>query len=553
MLTSLVVKNYALIKDLEIDFQTGFSIITGETGAGKSILLGALSLLLGQRADTTVLSIPEQKCIVEGNFQITAYNLEAMFKDFEIDYDENTIIRREINSNGKSRAFINDTPVNLRVLKVLGEKLVDIHSQHETLELSTDDFQLEVVDTYAENGMILSKFREEYHQLTSLQREYEQLIVQTEKYKEEKDFLQFQFDELEALKLKEGEEVELDEELEKLSHAEEIKLNLGQTTETFSGEHLNTLAQLKNAISLIEKTSKFLPEMVDVYKRLDSVYLELKDIAHEVEFAAESVNIDPHQLEYVRDRLDSINRLLLKYQVSTTKELLRIKADVQEKLANLEDADFHKEEKMKAIDRQQQIVDSIANEIDDQRIAAIPGIEKFVNTHLKQLGMPNGTFKVELTKHEKFNLFGKSGIKFLFSANSGNDAKELSKIASGGELSRLMLSLKALMAEKVKMPTIVFDEIDSGVSGEVADKVGNIIRQMSENRQVFNITHLPQVASKGQYHYKVYKENLNGQINSRIKRLTLDERRTEIAQMLSGENLSEAAYRNADELLNRNQ
>ncbi len=553
MLTSLVVKNYALIKDLEIDFQSGFSIITGETGAGKSILLGALSLLLGQRADTTVLSVPEKKCIVEGNFQITDYSLESMFKDFEIDYDENTIIRREINSNGKSRAFINDTPVNLGVLKALGEKLVDIHSQHQTLELSSDEFQLQVVDTYAENRMVLNKFRQEYHQLTTLQKEYDQLIIQTEKYKEEKDFLQFQFDELESLQLKEGEEVELEEDLEKLSHAEEIKLNLGQATETFGGEHMNTLVQLKDAMSWIEKTSKFLPEMLDAHKRLESVYLELKDIAHEVESAAESVNIDPHQLEYVRERLDAINRLLLKYQVKTTKELIQMKDDVQKKLDSLEDADFHKEEKIKAIDRQQQIVDAINTELDDQRVAAIPGIEKVVNTHLKQLGMPDGTFKVELTKHEKFSSFGKSGIKFLFSANSGNDVKELSKIASGGELSRLMLSLKALMAEKVKMPTIVFDEIDSGVSGEVADKVGNIIRKMSVNRQVFNITHLPQVASKGQFHYKVFKENLNGQVNSRIKLLTTEERRTEIAQMLSGEDLGEAAYRNADELLSRNQ
>lgn len=552
MLASLLVKNYALIKDLEIDFQSGFSIITGETGAGKSILLGALSLLLGQRADTSVLSAPDEKCIVEGSFRIGAYNLEDFFSKNEIDYDKNTIIRREINPNGKSRAFINDTPVNLAVLKAIGEKLVDIHSQHETLELGSDLFQLQLVDTYAGNAEVLDRFQQEYNRLKNLQKEYEDLVKQIEKYREEKDFLQFQYDEMESLKLKEGEETELEEEFEKLTHAEEIKMNLGHAVEVFTGENLNMLARLKEAIASIDRTTRFLDQMSDVHQRLESVYLELKDISQEVDKTAESINVDPHQLEYVKDRIDSINRLMLKHQAKTVKELMAIKDNLNAKLLKLEDADFHKEGLVSSIEKQQGVVNVIAEKLDERRRNVIPAIEDTINQSLRQLGMPDGVFKVEVLQQE-LGMHGRSGVKFLFSANSGKDAKELAKIASGGELSRLMLSLKALLAEKIKLPTIVFDEIDAGVSGEVADKVGNIIRNMSSSRQVFNITHLPQVASKGKYHYKVFKENVNGQVYSRIKLLSPEERRTEIAQMLSGEDLSEAAYRNADELLSKNQ
>jgi DNA repair protein RecN (Recombination protein N) len=552
MLTSLVVKNYALIKDLEIDFQGGFSIITGETGAGKSILLGALSLLLGQRADTTVLSIPDQKCIVEGNFGIGPYGLQQIFIENDIDYDDNTIIRREINANGKSRAFINDTPVNLTVLKTIGNKLVDIHSQHETLELGDDQFQLQLVDTFADNFEDLHAFLNEFDELRNLQKEYDTLVSNITQYQEEKEYLQIQFEEIEKLKLKEGEELQLEREYEKLTHAEEIKLNLTHVSNLLNGEEMNSLSQVKEAMSSVEKISRFMTEVSELHQRLESVYLELKDISLEIDAKTESVIIDPQQLEYVRDRIDAINRLMLKHQVNTAKELIEIRKRIEQKLGELEDSDFHKEEIQKKIATQHKTVDEMAEQIDTRRLAAIPEIEQVINNLLKQLGMPDGMFKIELMPHEKLRSTGKSTVKFLFSANSASNVKELSKIASGGELSRLMLSLKALMAEKIKLPTIVFDEIDAGVSGEVADKVGNIIRKMADKRQVFNITHLPQVASKGTYHYKVFKENVNGEVYSRIKKLSAEERRTEIAQMLSGEDLSEAAYKNADELLNRN-
>lgn len=552
MLTSLVVKNYALIKDLDIDFESGFSIITGETGAGKSILLGALSLLLGQRADTSVLSIPDKKCIVEGNFSIRAYELKNFFIDNDVDYDEHTIIRREINPNGKSRAFVNDVPVTLNVLKTLGDQLVDIHSQHQTLNLGDNRFQLQVVDMYAGNEKLLSAFSAEFKKLGTLRKEYKSLIEAIERFKEEKDFLQFQYDELEKLKLKPQEEEELEKEFEKLSHAEEIRLNLEQASDLLTGEHVDTLSKLKEALQAIQKTGAYLPEMAEINERMESVYLELKDISLEIDHKASSITVDPHQLEFVRERMDSLNRLLMKYQVKTASELISIRDETERKLQNIEDSDFHKDEVLKKINDQETVVEKLATQLDENRKTVIPDVEKTINVHLKLLGMPEGVFKVKQNILEELTSEGKSNVTFLFSANSGSDVKELSKVASGGELSRLMLSLKSLMAEKVKLPTIVFDEIDAGVSGEVADKVGNIIRRMAENRQVFNITHLPQVASKGEYHYKVFKENLNGEVSSRIKLLSPEERRTEIAQMLSGEDLSEAAYKNADELLNRN-
>jgi DNA repair protein RecN (Recombination protein N) len=551
MLQSIYIQNYALISELEIDFNKGLNIITGETGAGKSILLGALSLVLGQRADTSVLKDKSQKCFVEAKFQIKQYKIKDFFKQNDLDYEEITTIRREITDNGKSRAFINDTPVNLSILKDLSDKLIDIHSQHESLLLGDDHFQLSLVDSFANHHELLDKYLnkyEEYHVLTT---EYKRLIQNADKAKADLDYFQFQFDQLEALKLVDGEQEELEEELVKLNHAEEIKLNLSNSYNLLSGEEVAILSNLKQAKNSIASISKYMKEGDELAQRLDSVYIELQDINNEIEQLNEKVEHDPSRIEFIRERLDNIYSLEQKHKVSTVKELIQIQEELQNKLDLINSYDFETEKIKKEIGLIHNELSALANQISTNRKAIIPKIENKVIEILKQLGIPNANFKVEQIPVDEFLTTGKEIIKFLFSANKNVALEELSKVASGGEISRLMLSIKSLIVDTTTLPTIIFDEIDSGTSGEIADKMGSIIKQMSEKMQVINITHLPQIASKGDYHYLVYKKDNHETTNTYIKLLTKDERINEIAKMLSGEALTDAAIQNARVLLSK--
>ncbi|HAF29978.1 MAG TPA: DNA repair protein RecN [Bacteroidales bacterium] len=551
MLQSIYIQNYALISELEIDFNKGLNIITGETGAGKSILLGALSLVLGQRADTSVLKDKSQKCFVEAKFQIKQYKIKDFFKQNDLDYEEITTIRREITDNGKSRAFINDTPVNLSILKDLSDKLIDIHSQHESLLLGDDHFQLSLVDSFANHHELLDKYLnkyEEYHVLTT---EYKRLIQNADKAKADLDYFQFQFDQLEALKLVDGEQEELEEELVKLNHAEEIKLNLSNSYNLLSGEEVAILSNLKQAKNSIASISKYMKEGDELAQRLDSVYIELQDINNEIEQLNEKVEHDPSRIEFIRERLDNIYSLEQKHKVSTVKELIQIQEELQNKLDLINSYDFETEKIKKEIESLHKELSSLANQISANRKLIIPKIENKVVEILKQLGIPNANFKVEQILVDEFLTTGKEIIKFLFSANKNVALEELSKVASGGEISRLMLSIKSLIVETTTLPTIIFDEIDSGTSGEIADKMGSIIKHMSEKMQVINITHLPQIASKGDYHYLVYKKDNHETTNTYIKLLTKDERINEIAKMLSGEALTDAAIQNARVLLSK--
>lgn len=549
MLQSIYIQNYALISELEIDFNKGLNIITGETGAGKSILLGALSLVLGQRADTSVLKDKSQKCFVEAKFQIKQYRIKDFFKKNDLDYDELTTIRREITDNGKSRAFINDTPVNLSILKDLSDKLIDIHSQHESLLLGDDSFQLSLVDSFANHQELLDNFLNKYDEYHVLTNEYKRLIQNADKAKADLDYYQFQFDQLETLKLVDGEQEELEEELEKLNHAEEIKLNLSNSNSLLSGEEVAIISNLKQTKNSIASISKYMKEGDELVKRLDSVYIELQDINSEIEQLNENVEHDPSRIEFIRERLDNIYTLEQKHKVSTIKELLSIKEELQSKLDLINSYDFETEKIKKEIDSLYNELSALANQISENRKLIIPRIENKVVEILKQLGIPNANFKVEQIPVDEFLRTGKEIIKFLFSANKNVALEELSKVASGGEISRLMLSIKSLIVETTTLPTIIFDEIDSGTSGEIADKMGSIIKLMSEKMQVINITHLPQIASKGDYHYLVYKKDNHETTNTYIKLLTKEERINEIAKMLSGEVLTEAAIQNAQSLL----
>lgn len=551
MLQSISIQNYALINELEIDFNHGLNIITGETGAGKSILLGALSLVLGQRADSSVLKDKTQKCFVEAKFQIRKYKIKDFFIQHDLDYEEITTIRREITDNGKSRAFINDTPVNLAVLKDLSDKLIDIHSQHESLLLGDDFFQLSLVDSFANHQELIDNYRDKFEEYNILSAEYNKLIHNADKAKADLDYFQFQFDQLEVLKLIEGEQVELEEELEKLNHAEEIKINLSNSYALLSGEESSIISNLKQAKNSLGLISNFLKEVEGLVQRIESTYIELQDINSEIEVLNEKIEHDPARIEYIHERLDSIYSIEQKHKVNTVKELIQIKDDLQIKLDLINSYDFETGKIKKEIDFLHQELTAFAKQISENRKTIIPKIENRVVEVLKQLGIPNANFEVKQIPSEEFLTTGKEIIKFLFSANKNVALEELSKVASGGEISRLMLSIKSLIAETTTLPTIIFDEIDSGTSGEIADKMGTIIKHMSEKMQVINITHLPQIASKGDYHYLVYKKDNHETTNTYIKLLTKEERIKEIAKMLSGEELTDAAIQNARVLLSK--
>lgn len=549
MLRSLFVQNYALISHLEIDFNSGLSILSGETGAGKSILLGALSLILGQRADTTVLNDKNTKCIVEGTFQVEGYGLEELFGENELDYDPLTIIRREISSQGKSRAFVNDTPVSLSVLKVMGQRLVDIHSQHENLLLANNAFQLSVVDHFTGNMELLGEYQELYNRYRNALAEFTELKENADKARADLDYFQFQYEQLHKAGLEGDEQGILEDELETLLHAEEIKSSLYKTNHILTGEEISLLEQLRDIQSSLQKIAPHYSPSDDLIKRLESVYLELKDLAEESERNAISIEYDPQQIEKIQERLDLIYNLQQKHQVQTITELLEVLSGLEVRIKGLSNVDNRLEELEKLVLEMEAQLDRIAGLLSKQRSEAIPKMVGKVTELLVQVGIPNTRFSIEKTEHEEFTPTGRDRIVFLFSANKQGNLMDISKVASGGELSRVMLSLKSLLTRAAAVPTIIFDEIDAGVSGEIADKVGNIIKDISRNTQIINITHLPQIASKGEQHYKVYKEDHDNKTITMIKQLNSEERIVEIARMLSGEEVTEAAFENARDLL----
>ncbi|MCF8372371.1 MAG: DNA repair protein RecN [Bacteroidales bacterium] len=552
MLQSISVSNYALIRQLDIDFNPGLSIITGETGAGKSILLGALSLILGNRAESSVLLVKSKKCVVEGIFRIEEYGLEPFFQANDLDYGSPCILRREIAPGGKSRAFINDTPVTLPLLKEIGQSLVDIHSQHQSLLLGDTLFQLKVIDELTRQPKLLADYQSTFHSLRKAQQDLKRIIEQADKSKVDLDYYQFQFEQLETAKLfNEEEQYELESEQEILTHAEEIKLAIDKSMACLDGEELTVLPILKNAIRELAQVEGFFPLASNLKSRIESTTIELKDIASELEIHNEKIEHDPARLTQVQDRLNTIYSLQQKHKLRSIKELIDLRDQLSDKINEIEsyDDEIRKHEQLyKGIAKR---VGDLALQLSSARIKNLPQFETKVNQMLKNLGMPNSLFKVENRISEEFAEHGIDNFSFLFTANKKSEPQEIQKVASGGEISRLMLCIKSMLSESSGLPTIIFDEIDTGVSGDIADKVGNIIKEMSKGMQVINITHLPQIAAKGDYHYLVYKDEMAETTETGIRLLSGETRLEEIAKMLSGKDVSHAAMENARVLLSQ--
>ena len=549
MLVKLSVQNYALIRELDIELEKGLTIITGETGAGKSILLGALALILGSRADTTVLLDKNEKCIVEGTFRIDEYELNDFFERNSLDYESVAILRREINPAGKSRAFINDTPVTINLLKELGDRLIDIHSQHQTLMLNDNSFQLKVIDSFAGTGKLKAEYRQEYSGYLKLKNEYAAAREKSEKNKSDLEYYRFQLNQLLEAKLVKGEQQELESGQEMLSHAEEIKLALCQASELFSREGISILAMLREVKTYLSKIQTYLPSGVTLFSRAESAYIELDDLSNEVEKLSSSVDADPGRLKLINDRLDTIYSLIQKHRVNDLDELIAKREEISSLVDSIVSDDERLLELESLLGEELKKLKKIAGEISLMRVSVLPEIEQKVTDMLKQLGMPNGRFRITLSQVPEFTPSGIDQADFLFSANKQIQPENLARIASGGELSRVMLSLKSLLTRYNNLPTIIFDEIDSGVSGEVADKVGQILSGMGKYMQVVNITHLPQVASRGTRHYHVYKDDIKDSTFTRVKLLTREERIMEVARLLSGSEVTDAAIWNAKELL----
>jgi len=533
-----------------MDFDSGLSIITGETGAGKSIIIGALSLILGQRADTDVLFDKSKKCIIEGIFNITDFGWNSFFENNSLDYDNHVILRREINQHGKSRAFINDSPVTLNLLKEIGDKLVDIHSQHKTLTLNDSDFQLSVVDSYIQHHDLIDSYRKGFTQYKKLSAELKEQIELENKSKADLDYFQFQFDELESLNLVDDEQEKIEAELKMLTHAEEIKSALGKATYTLSTGNTTVISVIANLQLQLASLASYSENLKEISERLNGSYIELKDIAGEIEQAEQGVLVDPNRVEFLTLRLNDIYRLQQKHRVTSIQELQSFKQELSDKLFSISSLEDNINTLKKAIATHEEELKKQAEQLTKNRQKAIPSIEKELITLLKQLGMPDNRVKINCTQQNDFAKSGVDTIQFLFNANKGADLKELSKVASGGELSRLMLSIKSLISQKNLLPTIILDEIDMGVSGEVALKVGTIMKKMSATMQVIAITHLPQIARSGNHHYFVYKDSEGTSTKSHIRQLSEDERITEIAKMMSGDSYTEAAIETAKELLN---
>jgi DNA repair protein RecN (Recombination protein N) len=550
MLQTLSIENYALIEKLHITFPNGLSIITGETGAGKSILLGALSLILGQRSDTAVLKDNTKNCVVEGLFVLDGYGLEELFASHDIDYDPHTAIRRVISPNGKSRAFVNEIPVTINVLKELGDHLIDIHSQHQNLFIGASAFQTTVVDAQANHAATLTEYRHAFNAYKAATGKLTEWKEKTQKAKQEYDYLSFQNNELNTAQLKQGEQQELEEELKQLTHAEEIKTALTKVNALLLEEEAAVDNLLRDAANNLQKISHALLPAQALTERINSTRIELRDINAEIETLNGKTALSPDRLVTIENRLNTLYSLQQKHHLSSTEELLSLHEQIREKLNAIENFDDLMAKLQQEYDTQCRIVKTLSAEISEKRRQTIPSIEQHITHMLQQLGMPHAAFRIEMKEAEHYHTSGKDDITFLFSANKDMAPQELSRIASGGEISRVMLCLKSLMVRSSGLPTIIFDEIDTGVSGEIADKMGNIVYELSKNMQVINITHLPQVASKGNAHYVVYKEeNTAGIITTCIRPLNAEQRIMEIAKMLSGQNVTQAAIENAKELL----
>lgn len=552
MIRSLNIRNYALIDSLNIELEKGFSVLTGETGAGKSIILGALSLILGQRADARAVKDGETKCVIEGTFDLSNYHLEPFFQENDLEYDaEHCIIRRELYATGKSRAFINDIPVSLTQLKTLGASLIDIHSQHQNLLLGEDTFQLRVIDTLAGNEEIISAYREEYSRYKQLNTELRVLIDKASRNKEEADYLRFQLDQLSEAALKEGEQTELEQELETLTHAEDIKSTLYVIFQLLDRMDGGVLQDLKDASNRANALRSLYPKVEEIAERLQSDYIDLKDLAKEVEYLQEAVSFDPVRLSWLQERLDVLYRLQQKHHVSSETELITLREQIAEKLENIDNSDERIASLRKQIEIQTKRMEDVAHLLSEKRKQAAAIFSQNLMEGVKPLGMPNVRFEVAFHAKGTYDETGGDVIRFLFSANKNQTLMPVAEIASGGEISRLMLVIKSLIASATALPTIIFDEIDTGVSGEIADKMGDIMRKMSHYMQVLTISHLPQVAGKGETHFKVFKKDNEHTTSTHIVRLSDQERVEEIARMLSGSVLTEQAIENARVLLNK--
>ena len=550
MVLHLSIKNYALIQDIQVSLTNGLTIITGETGAGKSILLGALGLLLGKRADLSSVKDASQKCIIEGEFSVKGYDLKTFFKDNDLDYDTHTIIRREILPNGKSRAFVNDTPVGLSQLQVLGGYLVDIHSQQQTNSFATEAYQIEVLDALSGNAAIVQAYQNTLTEFSSVSKELEALLSQKETALKELDYHSFLHQELVEASLQSLDQQALETDYQTLNNAEEIQASFAGLDQLFSQENVGIIDRIKNARSLLNAISKFAPTYQELYDRLHSVTIELEDINSSIENASEGLQVDPAELFRVDQLLQTLYRLQQKHHVSSVKQLLEIESQLSSKINTTLDLDTT----IQTLEKQKQkLSDTLlkfASDLHNTRLEAVPILEQKLVSYLALLGLPNAKFKIEITTLPTFKKTGTDYLALYFTANKGGNFGLLKKVASGGEMSRIMLSVKALLSQYKKLPTIVFDEIDTGVSGEIALKMAYIMDQMSSHMQILSITHLPQIAAKGQQHIKVYKEDQHNTTTTHLKQLSEEERIVEIAQMIGGKNITDTTLANAKELLN---
>lgn len=550
MLKSLTIQNYALISHLNIDFNKGFSVITGETGAGKSIIIGALSLILGQRADIKSIKQGTDKCFIEGIFDISSYKMDEFFDEKELEYDANNcILRREIYSSGKSRAFINDSPVTLNDLKELASRLIDIHSQHQNLLLGDTEFQLQVIDILARNKKLKEEYRQVYSEYLFLSHQLSELKEKAQKHSVEQDYLQFQFHQLNEAHLQPEEQSKLEEDAEVLSHIEEIKTGLYSIGQYFSDEEKGIIFSLKSCMNIAQSLEKIFPSSSEIAERLQSTYIDLKDLSFEINKKYDNLELDPERLQWINDRLNLIYSLQQKHNLSSVEELITLREDLNQQLNAIENYEEEIKNSEKKLLLQRKEIFSKAQELSETRKKAIIPFEKELINTVRVLGMPALKFTCELKEKEFPDSNGLDKINFLFSANQSEELKPISQTASGGEISRLMLGIKALIAGATTLPTIIFDEIDTGVSGEIADKMGVIMQQMGKVMQVISITHLPQIAAKGDSHLFVYKEDKENNTETGIRLLSEETRVKEIACMLSGSKLTDAAIENAKELL----
>jgi DNA repair protein RecN (Recombination protein N) len=549
MLSRLTISNYTLIDELTVNFEPGFNIITGETGAGKSIILGALSLILGARADTSAIRNTEKKCVIEGAFRLNGLQLESFFTENDLDFDNNTILRREITPSGKTRAFINDTPVNLQQIRDMALRLVDIHSQHQNLELNDHQFQIQIVDLVAKNKNLLQDYLLCFNRYNILGGQLKSLREHAAKISADLDYYEFQYNQLHEAGLQSGEQQELEEERQKLSHAEEIKSALVQVNNLLDGEHLPVLQQLKEALGRLDKITPFLKESFEFHQRIESAYIELQDLAHETGYLAENTEFNPQRLDEITQRLDLLYSLQQKHHLESVEQLIELRESFEKKIAEVTGFDDEILKLEKEFTRIGYELKEASSKLSQSRKSVFGNIEHKVMEVLKQLAIPHAVFKVAHHIKDSFTPLGADQIQFLFSANKNGTPDEISRIASGGEISRVMLALKTLISGSRMLPTIIFDEIDAGISGEVALKTGAILKKLSADMQVINITHLPQIAGMGDHHYKVFKYETDAATLTSIRKLDKKERVEELATMLGGANPSETARKTARELM----